>query len=220
MAGYQRADFAGFWRRFIALIIDCFVVSLIVFPFALIVGIFSPNYILVEVPLDLFTTTTTLSSNTEESTSIQKDEFLGIWSNYYRSSETVDDDGSVSIHRQLIDPNTELSISKTTSGEIESYVIFLYWIILEASIWQASLGKKIMGLQVVNLDGSRLTIFQSAARNLLKILSIFTMFIGFMMAGWTHKKQALHDMIPGLLVIKSSPRTSGEAEPNEIANQP
>ena len=46
-------DFGGFWNRFIALVIDIIVVSLIVFPFALVVGLVSPNYILVEVPFDL-----------------------------------------------------------------------------------------------------------------------------------------------------------------------
>lgn len=63
-----------------------------------------------------------------------------------------------------------------------------------------------MGLQVVTIDGGRPNIFQSTARNVLKILSAITLFIGFMMAGWTDKKQALHDKIPRMFVIKIIPK--------------
>ena len=71
----------------------------------------------------------------------------------------------------------------------------------ESSVWQASLGKKILGIKVTTITGNRPTIFQAIARNLLKILSGITLFFGFMMAGWTSNKQALHDKISNMLVI-------------------
>ena len=202
MTEYQRTDFAGFWNRFLALVIDIIVVSFIVFPFALIIGLISPKSILVEVPFDLFTTTTTISEKNHESSSIEKEEVLGLWVNHYKVTESENEKGEKSTSRDLVEPITYLSIKKTTSGDIEFYVIFLYWIILESSVWQASFGKKIMGLKVVTQDGGKPNMFQCTARNLLKILSAIIMFIGFMMAGWTDKKQALHDKIPGLLIIK------------------
>ena len=215
MIEYQRNDFAGFWNRLIALVIDVIVVSFIVFPFALIIGLISPNSILVEVPFDLFTTTTTISEDDHKNISIEKDEVFGLWTNFYEVTETVSDEGENSTSRILIEPVTKLSIEKTTSSDIEFYVIFLYWIILEASVWQASLGKKIMGIQVVTRDGGRPNIFQCTARNLLKILSAIIIFIGFMMAGWTDKKQALHDKIPSLLVIKKSHNKSRQRDASE-----
>ncbi|NRB39785.1 MAG: RDD family protein [Pseudomonadales bacterium] len=216
MIDYKRKDFAGFWNRFIALIIDVIVVSFIVFPFALFIGLISPNLILVEVPFGVFTTTTTISDSNDKNISIEKDDVLGLWTNFYQISESVDDEGEKTTSRNLIDSVTKMSIEKTTSSDIEFYVIFIYWILLEASVWQASLGKKIMGLQVVTVDGGRPNIFQCTARNLFKILSAIIMFIGFMMAGWTDKKQALHDKIPGLLIIKKSHSPSSQQDESRV----
>ena len=60
-----------------------------------------------------------------------------------------------------------------------------------------------MGLKVVTDTGEKPDLAQCAARNLLKILSGITLFIGFFMSGWTDKKQALHDKIPSMLIIKN-----------------
>ena len=54
---FERSDYAGFWRRFAAFIIDNIAVSLIVFPFAMAIALISPKSLLVQVPFDLFTTT-------------------------------------------------------------------------------------------------------------------------------------------------------------------
>lgn len=213
MSDNQEVKYAGFWNRFVALIIDMIVVSLLVFPFAFVIGMIAPDSFLVKVPFGLFTTTETLSKSpdsvvrhTDGSTSvveksIQRDRVIGMWSNYYRVKVTKTD-GKTDKTRTLIDPKSQLPIKKTTSDDIEFYVIFIYWIFLEASVWQASLGKKIMRLKVINLDGSRPNVYQCTARNLLKFLSGMILFIGFMMAGWTARKQALHDMVAHMLVIK------------------
>lgn len=124
MNEFERNQFAGFWNRLIALIIDVIVVSFIVFPFALIIGLVSPNAILVEVPFDLFTTTTVISENPEIKESIEKDEVLGLWSNLYKVTETTTD-GETSTTRTLIDTATKLRIEKTTSSDIEFYIIFI-----------------------------------------------------------------------------------------------
>lgn len=203
MTEFQRETLAGFWLRFIALIIDTIAIALIVFPFALILGLIAPKFVLVEVPFGLFTTTTVISEARNNQSAIEKDEVLGLWTNHYKLKELIDDaNGSVTFSRVLIEPEMKNEIRKTTSSNIESYVIFFYWILMEASIWQASIGKKMMGLKVVTETGERPDLVQCAARNVLKILSAIILFIGFFMAGWTNKKQALHDKIPGMLVIK------------------
>ncbi len=204
MTDYQRDNFAGFWLRFVAFIIDLLVVALIVFPFAAIIGLVAPKYILVEVPFGLFTTTTVVSEAQGEQPKIEKDDVLGLWTNYYKLKEASSKDGKVVFNRVLIEPEMKNEIRKTTSSNIESYVIFLYWILMEASIWQASVGKRMMGLKVVNSEGGKPSWPEAAARNVLKVLSGVILFIGFFMAGWTDKKQALHDKISGMLVVKES----------------
>jgi len=203
MTELQRDTLAGFWLRFIAFIIDTIVVALIVFPFALVLGLIAPKFVLVEVPFGLFTTTTVISEARDNQSAIEKDEVLGLWTNHYKLKEVVGAEGKITFNRVLIEPEMKNEIRKTTSSSIESYVIFIYWILMEASIWQASVGKRMMGLKVVTEAGEKPEIAQCAARNVLKILSAITLFIGFFMAGWTNKKQALHDMIPGMLVIKN-----------------
>jgi len=84
------------------------------------------------------------------------------------------------------------------------YFFFIYMILLEGSVLQASLGKKILKLKVVSEAGEKIAYSQAIARNLLKILSGIILFIGFMMVGWTIKKQALHDKISKTLVIYSN----------------
>lgn len=206
--------YAGFWNRFAALIIDSCIVSIIVFPFALIIGLTSPSSILVEIPFDLFTTTTTVEKyqnmveeNFDGSTNvveqyIEKESVFGLWENYYKV-RTTKSNGNSQTSTTLIDPNTQNTIDKTSSSDIELVVIFIYWILLEASVYQGSIGKKIMGLKVVTASGGKPTLLDATSRNLLKTLSALTIFIGFMMAGWTARKQALHDKIPNMLVINT-----------------
>lgn len=80
-------------------------------------------------------------------------------------------------------------------------VFWLYWALMESSPWQATFGKKVFGIRVIDLEGQRISFARATGRYFAKILSsIF--FIGFVMAGFTHAKQALHDMLAGTLVIR------------------
>ncbi len=75
-----------------------------------------------------------------------------------------------------------------------------YFIIMESSRYRATLGKMMMGIEVTDIQGNRISILRSCERFLAKILSMITLGIGFLMIGWTKKKQALHDKIAGTLV--------------------
>ena len=59
-----------------------------------------------------------------------------------------------------------------------------------------------MGIQVTDRQGSRIGFGRATGRYFGKIISCFTLYIGFMMAGWTQRKQALHDMIADTLVVR------------------
>jgi uncharacterized RDD family membrane protein YckC len=79
---------------------------------------------------------------------------------------------------------------------------WLYYAFMESSSWQATLGKKALGLEVTDLEGRRVSFGRASGRFFGKILSSMILFIGFIMAGFTEKKQALHDMLAGCLVIR------------------
>ena len=79
---------------------------------------------------------------------------------------------------------------------------WLYFAYLESSKYQATLGKLALGLIVTDLQGQRINFGRATGRYFGKILSAFTIYIGFMMAGWTERKQALHDIIASTLVIR------------------
>jgi uncharacterized RDD family membrane protein YckC len=59
-----------------------------------------------------------------------------------------------------------------------------------------------MSLRVTDLNYNRLSFAHASGRHFAKYLSILTLFIGYMMAGWTQRKQALHDIVASALVIK------------------
>jgi len=79
---------------------------------------------------------------------------------------------------------------------------WLYAALSESSRYRATLGKRIMGLQVVNADGGKLTFGQASARHVMKFLSLFSLGFGFLMATWTKRHQALHDLPHDCLVIR------------------
>jgi len=79
---------------------------------------------------------------------------------------------------------------------------WLYAALSESSHYRATLGKRIMGLQVVNAAGGKLTFGQASARHVMKFLSLFSLGFGFLMASWTKRHQALHDLPSDCFVIR------------------
>jgi uncharacterized RDD family membrane protein YckC len=80
---------------------------------------------------------------------------------------------------------------------------WLYFALLESSAWQATLGKKLLGIRVTGMDGQRIGFGRATGRYFAKIISAIILCIGFMMAGFTQRKQALHDMIASTLVVRN-----------------
>jgi uncharacterized RDD family membrane protein YckC len=82
---------------------------------------------------------------------------------------------------------------------------FLYWPLMESSERQATIGKQLLGIQVTDANGVRLTFVRALLRNLAKIISSLPFGLGFLLAAFTARKQALHDMITKCLVVRSGP---------------
>jgi uncharacterized RDD family membrane protein YckC len=75
-----------------------------------------------------------------------------------------------------------------------------YYVVLETSAKQATWGKQIVGIKVTDLNGRRITVGRALGRYFAKILSGCTI-IGWFLPLFTEKKQALHDIVAGTLVI-------------------
>lgn len=82
-------------------------------------------------------------------------------------------------------------------------ITWLYFALCESSSWQATIGKKLLGLKVTGETGNRLTFGRATGRHFGKILSAFFLCIGYIMAAFTSKKQALHDILAGTFVIRN-----------------
>ncbi|MGH8272756.1 MAG: RDD family protein [Gammaproteobacteria bacterium] len=80
-------------------------------------------------------------------------------------------------------------------------LVWLYFALFESSRLQATPGKMALGLVVTDEYGKRIGFGRATGRYFAKILSSLIFCIGYMMAGWTERKQALHDMLAGTCVV-------------------
>ncbi|MHC1682113.1 MAG: RDD family protein [Clostridiaceae bacterium] len=80
-------------------------------------------------------------------------------------------------------------------------VIWLYYAIMESSKLKATLGKLALGIKVADANGNKISFLKASGRYLSKIVSGLILCIGYVMAGFTEKKQALHDIMADSLVI-------------------
>lgn len=78
---------------------------------------------------------------------------------------------------------------------------WLYFALSESSEDQATWGKQVMGLKVTDTNHDRIGFWKATGRHFGKILSGLTLLIGYIMAAFTMKHQALHDMMAGCLVV-------------------
>lgn len=106
-----------------------------------------------------------------------------------------------------------ITLASTISGEegfsasvilYEIFAIALVWLyhaLMESSSYQATVGKMAIGIIVTDLNGDRVSFGKASGRYFGMMISGLIMGIGFLMAGFTARKQALHDMMAGCLVI-------------------
>lgn len=140
--------YGGFWIRFVAVVIDSFIVSAVVYPvsFIIAIGIAGAGY-------------------------------------------------AVSMPRMGVQLVT--MVSAFSLGIVGNW---LYEAMLLSSSRQATIGKLILHLRVTDLDGHRISFGRATARHFAKYLSGMILAIGYIMAAFTARHQALHDMIAGTLV--------------------
>ena len=82
------------------------------------------------------------------------------------------------------------------------FVAVLYMPYMEASESQATVGKQVLGMKVVDLDGNRITFLKAFIRSPIgKFISGIVLGLGFLIIGFHSRKQGLHDMIAGTYVV-------------------
>ena len=151
----KTVEYAGFWRRFIAYIVDRFIIGI---PFSIIIIAFLvPSIIAI-------------------------------------CSSPPDPD-------QI--PFAVISFVLGWLWLIALVLIahLLYFTFFESSKLQATPGKMLIGIIVTDLQGQRISFLRALGRNLGKVLSHMLLNIGFIMAGFTARKQALHDILAETLVV-------------------
>lgn len=114
--------------------------------------------------------------------------------------------GGITSFEQFEDPDPALIV-----GLVGSWVVFgivygiaqwLYFAFMESSASRGTLGKMALGLQVIDYKGETITFGRATGRYFGKILSSLVLMIGYIMAGFTARKQALHDLLADTYVVR------------------
>jgi len=155
----MNTNYAGFWLRFVAFIIDAIIIGVLQsFVFVPILGALG---------IGIFNSTPDMSD---------PDQVAGMVATIAAAMGTV--------------------------WILAMIIQILYFTFMESSKYQATVGKLAIGLMVTDMNGAKLDFTKALVRNLCRIISNITMAIGYIIAGFTEKKQALHDIIAGTLVVK------------------
>jgi uncharacterized RDD family membrane protein YckC len=97
--------------------------------------------------------------------------------------------------------------SAAATGSVLLYVVFvpvlwIYHTLLESSRLQATIGKRLLGIIVTDMNNRRIGFGRANGRFWCKALCLWTLGIGFLMIAFTKKKQGMHDKIADTLVIR------------------
>lgn len=98
---------------------------------------------------------------------------------------------------------TTISIFAILFNIVVMVIFWLYEALFVSSYKQATPGKLALRLKVTDMEGNKLTFGRATGRYFGKYLSAFILYIGFIVAAFTEKKQALHDMIASTVVMNN-----------------
>ncbi len=82
-------------------------------------------------------------------------------------------------------------------------LFWLYFAGLESGRRQATLGKRLLRLRVIDLDGEPISFGRATLRHFAKLLSLLPLTAGFIAVAFTPRRQGLHDIIAGCLVLRA-----------------
>lgn len=101
--------------------------------------------------------------------------------------------------------STPVGENSFISAPITLLITGVYYVTM-THLYQATLGKKAMGIKVRSVNQGNASLGQILVRETIgKLISMFILYIGYIMAAFTGKKQALHDMMAKTVVIYKDP---------------
>ncbi|WP_407353256.1 RDD family protein [Luteimonas sp. R10] len=94
--------------------------------------------------------------------------------------------------------------------QLAAFVVLglLYHVACEAAPWQATLGKRVLGLRVADAAGQRASPARALLRHLAGALSWLTLNLGHLLAALPPQRRALHDRIAGAMVLQAGAAAS------------
>ncbi len=96
-----------------------------------------------------------------------------------------------------------IGIASAGIGAVFGFLIdWLYYAVMESSYRQGTLGKIALGLKVTDLNGKQISFGRATARYFADWLNGFTGGLSYLVIAFSSKKQGLHDMIAGTLVVR------------------
>lgn len=84
---------------------------------------------------------------------------------------------------------------------VQTVIGIVYFVAPESGRHQATWGKRVLGIVVTDVNGRRIGPWRAAGRYFGKYLSGLPLGVGYAMAGYTARRQALHDMLAATLVV-------------------
>jgi uncharacterized RDD family membrane protein YckC len=114
--------------------------------------------------------------------------------------------GGLGLAGRMMDGVPHMALHLLGSGITIILLVFGSWLyeaFMESSSYQATLGKMIFGMKVTDLNGNRISFERATGRHFAKWLSAMILGIGYIMVGFTERKQGLHDLLAGTLVRRA-----------------
>ena len=139
-------NYAGFWKRFGAILID----TIIIIPISFIIG-FAIGFALIVAGMD---------------------------------------------PESLAEPSIQFIFNI-----IGVIIAWIYYALMECSRMQGTIGKMALGIKVTDLEGNQISFAKATGRHFGKIISSVILGVGYIMVAFTERKQGLHDMMAGCLVV-------------------
>lgn len=91
---------------------------------------------------------------------------------------------------------------------VSAAIAWAYFALMESSPAQATLGKIALDLKVTDLDGGVITFRRASFRYWFKTLSTLTLGIGWLLAAFSPRRQALHDLLARTVVVRNAVETA------------
>jgi len=140
-------------------------------------------------------------------------QYAGFWKRTLASiiDSVITSTGSILILLLLIllcNSEKQYSIALTIWYILAVVIVWLYYTLMESSSYQGTVGKMFLGIKVTDLNGNRIGFGRATGRHFGKFVSGLILSVGFIMVAFTQKKQGLHDIMAGCLVVNRWPEIS------------